>query len=78
MKTAIIVKALGHFDNDNDGNCDRCGEKTGKPVNPNDPAENCSCACHKKGVANFFFKIGLFFQKIFKKNKICMCGAMHY
>ena len=42
------------------------------------PSQNCSCACHKKGIVNFFFKIGLFFQKIFKKNKICKCGAWHY
>ena len=40
--------------------------------------ENCSCACHKKGIAKFFFKIGLIFQKIFKKNKICKCGVWHY
>ena len=42
------------------------------------PSSNCSCACHKKGIVKFFFKIGLFFQKIFKKNKICKCGAQHY
>lgn len=40
--------------------------------------EGCSCNCHKKGIAKFFFKIGLFFQKIFKKNKICKCGISHY
>ena len=79
--TDSVVKALGHTDQDNDGKCDRCGEKTGEPVNPPkpiDPSKNCSCACHKKGIAKFFFKIGLFFQKIFKKNKVCKCGASHY
>ena len=73
--------ALGHTDTDNDGNCDRCGEKTGEPVNPpepTDPSENCSCACHKKGIINFFYKIILFFQKIFRKNKVCKCGVYHY
>ncbi len=42
------------------------------------PSSNCTCACHKKGIVKFFFKIGLFFQKIFKKNKVCKCGAWHY
>ncbi len=49
-----------------------------KEKEPNNPSENCSCACHKKGIAKFFFKIGLFFQKIFKKNKVCKCGVWHY
>ena len=39
---------------------------------------NCSCACHKKGIINFFYKIILFFQKIFRKNKVCKCGVYHY
>ena len=76
-KQTRTVAALGHFDNDNDGKCDRCGEKTGDPA-PSDPSQNCSCNCHKKGIANFFFKILLFFQKIFKKNKVCNCGVYHY
>ena len=45
---------------------------------PENPSENCSCACHKKGIAKFFFKIKLFFQRIFKKNKLCKCGVNHY
>ena len=68
------IEPLGHTDSDNDGKCDRCGESL---VRPN-PSSNCSCACHKKGIAKFFFKIGLFFQKIFKKNKVCKCGVWHY
>ncbi len=42
------------------------------------PSQNCSCACHKKGIVKFFFKIKLFFQKLFKKNKLCKCGVNHY
>ena len=45
---------------------------------PENPSANCSCACHKKGIAKLFFKIKLFFQKIFKKNKVCKCGVNHY
>ena len=49
-------------------------------VNPPqpDPSVNCSCACHKGGIAKVFFKIGLFFQKIFGKNRMCICGVSHY
>ena len=43
-----------------------------------DPSDNCSCNCHKSGISNFFFKIGLFFQKIFGSNKYCGCGVAHY
>ena len=43
-----------------------------------DSGFDCSCACHKKGIVNFFFKIILFFQKISWKNKVCSCGAYHY
>ena len=69
---AVELKPLGHTDENNDGKCDTCGEIMFSSV------EDCSCACHKKGIANFFFKIGLFFQKLFKQNKVCKCGASHY
>ncbi len=49
-----------------------------KPETPENPSANCSCNCHKKGIANFFFKIILFFQKLFAQNKICDCGVYHY
>ena len=41
-------------------------------------ALSCSCNCHKTGIANFFFKFVLFFQKIFVQNKTCKCGVSHY
>lgn len=40
--------------------------------------KNCSCNCHKGGIAGFFFKIILFFQKLFRTNKTCACGVAHY
>ena len=43
-----------------------------------DKADDCSCSCHKSGIVNFFFKILLFFQRLFGVNKECMCGANHY
>ncbi len=40
--------------------------------------EDCPCKCHKGGIAGFFYKIVLFFQKLFGQNKICaQCGAKH-
>lgn len=56
----------GHnYDGDN---CKVCGESK---------VENCNCKCHRSGISAFFFKIGLFFQKLFGKNKVCACGMKH-
>ena len=43
-----------------------------------DKSDDCGCNCHKGGIAGFFFKLILFFQKIFKTNKTCSCGVNHY
>ena len=57
------------------------------PDNPDNPdngddngtsSKNCSCNCHAKGIKKFFFKIGLFFQRIFRANRECKCGISHY
>lgn len=40
--------------------------------------DNCSCSCHAGGIKGFFFKLILFFQKIFRTNKVCKCGIAHY
>ena len=45
---------------------------------PSDPSANCKCNCHKSGIVKFFFRIILFFQKLFKQNKVCKCGVNHY
>ena len=52
----------------NDATCDLCEYNR---------AENCECNCHKGGIAGFFFKIVLFFQKLFGQNKVCACGMNH-
>ncbi len=57
--------ATGHSYGD-DNICDNCGER-----------KECSCNCHKTGIAKFFFDIILFFQKLFGQNKVCVCGAKH-
>lgn len=61
------IKATGHdFDGSKCKNCDY------------DKSSDCSCNCHKGGISGFFFKIILFFQKLFGSNKTCACGVAHY
>ena len=71
QKTITIEKlpATGHSI-DEDGKCIKCGEQI--------EMKNCSCNCHKSGIVKFFFNIILFFQRIFKQNKVCSCGVNHY
>lgn len=69
------IPALGHVDSNNDGQCDRCGVKTGTPNTPDTPSQNCSHLCHRGG---FFWAIIRFFCKLFGTNKYCTCGAAHY
>lgn len=68
------VNAIGHIDADNDGTCDVCGKDFGT-----NPAKNCSHLCHKtSGIQAFFWKIINFFNKLFKINQDCECGAKHW
>ncbi len=39
---------------------------------------NCDHNCHKDGIAGCFWKIKLFFSKIFGINRTCECGVAHY
>lgn len=57
-----------HYDDDGDNTCDECDENL----------EPCDHACHKKGIAGFFWKITRFFNKLFKTNQYCECGEAHY
>ncbi|MBO5333268.1 MAG: hypothetical protein J6B37_04045 [Clostridia bacterium] len=43
-----------------------------------DKYNNCDHNCHKDGIAGCFWKIKLFFSKIFGINQICECGIAHY
>lgn len=52
----------------NDAICDLCDA---------DRTQGCDCKCHKGGFEGFFFKLLLFFQKIFGINKVCGCGINH-
>lgn len=59
----------GHSDSDKDGVCNECGT---------DFTIGCGHICHKGGIEGFFYKIALFFWKLFKTNKECSCGMYHY
>ena len=75
------IAAKGHKDANGDYKCDYgCGYEYENPADPkpSDPTENCGCNCHKGGIAGFFFKIIIFFQRIFRTNKTCDCGIAHY
>ncbi len=71
----VIPQIAECADADNNNHCDYCNRIM---VEPEDPSENCSCNCHKKGISKFFFDFALFFQKIFRLNSVCKCGERHY
>ena len=80
-KYTETIPALGHTDANMDGKCDRCGYGSTKPDTPNTPdtpSSSCSHICHKGGISKFFYKIALFFWKLFRTNKYCSCGVAHY
>ena len=74
------INATGHKDNNFDGKCDNCGVSSTTPSDPTpeEPTKDCSCNCHKGGLAGLLFKIINFFQKLFGMNKVCDCGVAHY
>ncbi len=75
------ISATGHTDSNNDGKCDTCGTQIGTPdtpETPEKPSQNCTCNCHKKGIAHFFYLIARLFWKMFKTHKYCSCGVAHY
>ena len=63
-----ITECKHSYTDGNDAICDLCEYNR---------AENCGCKCHQGGIAGFFFKIVLFFQKLFGQNKVCACGMNH-
>lgn len=63
-----ITECKHSYADGNDATCDLCEYNR---------AENCGCNCHKGGIVGFFYKIVLFFQKLFGQNKVCDCGMNH-
>lgn len=48
-----------------------------EPETPDIPDEPCTCKCHGNFIQRLIFKITNFFQKLFGKNKVCLCGVKH-
>lgn len=67
-----ILPKTEHPDNDEDGYCDYCGE------NLSDTQSKCTHLCHKTGFMGFIWKIINLFNKLFKINQYCECGAKHW
>ncbi len=79
------VDATGH--NMNDNVCSDCGYTENNENEDNntnndnnsdvtdEPSDECNHSCHNGG---FFWKITLFFNKLFGTNKYCECGVAHY
>lgn len=56
---------------------DGCRVEVSDEVEITDLTPYCTCQCHQGGIAGFFYKIVLFFQKLFGQNKVCWCGIAH-
>lgn len=80
IATQTITDAEGDIEITYDKNCnsDTLEVEYDSSASDKTEIENCSCSCHRGGISGFFFKLILFFQKIFKTNKICSCGVNHY
>ena len=72
MEASTVIPALGHADTDGNGKCDNCNDNM-------NALKADGCICHKdNGFMKFIYKILSFFWKLFKINKTCDCGAVHY
>lgn len=72
-----VATVSAHPDQDGDKLCDKCG----KEVLSADisPEQNCKCDCHSQNkIIAWFYKIKIFFWKLFGTNKVCKCGIVHY
>lgn len=66
------IPATGHVDANKDGYCDTCSTELEHHT------DNCDCICHKTGLVGFIYKIILVFWKLFRINRTCVCGGVHY
>ncbi len=65
-----------HYDGNHDGLCDNCLQPL--PTQPGGGSDH-SCICHKDDFFNkIIFSIAKVFWKLFKINKVCACGSLHY
>ncbi len=60
-----------HFDEDDDGKCDDCGEIT-------EQKKECKCLCHANSFFKFIYMVISWIASLFGINGYCDCGANHY
>ena len=68
----LYKEDVPHVDGNSDGKCDVCGGQFYTDT------QTCNCLCHGTGIKAFLYKIALIFWKLFKMNKSCACGNVHY
>ena len=67
-----VIAPSGHHDHNGDGKCDECSA-------PTTVSTACECICHKDSfIMRIIYAILRTFWKLFKVNKACGCGAVHY
>lgn len=87
------IPTTAHKDENKDNKCDVCGSNMNNPVptdppttdpsqpsdpnTPDNPVDSCDCGCHKGGIAGFFARFIIVFQKLFGRNLVCKCGESH-
>lgn len=78
------IPTTAHIDENGDNFCDNCNNNLADNSDDNnnddivDSEKDCDHICHKSGISGFFWKIARFFNKLFRINKYCECGAAHY
>ena len=67
------IAAIGHKDEDNNGNCDACNALTNLEIG------TCGCLCHNdSGFGRFIYKIAIFLWKLLKIQQTCDCKIQHW
>ncbi len=73
IEESVKIPVVPHTDSDNNEVCDTCG---GKYISS---SKACGCICHNDNfIMVILYKIAHFFWKLFKINKSCNCGTVHY
>ncbi len=73
IEESAKIPIVPHTDSDNNEVCDTCG---GKYISS---SKACGCICHNDNfIMVILYKIAHFFWKLFKINKSCNCGTVHY
>ena len=72
----VVYPAKGHIDTNGDRICDECNSVF---YNEDEVTRVCSCLCHNDSfITRIVYKLVSIFWKLFKINKACECGTVHY